>query len=223
MIDHIQYAKDVLDPYVRQDLRSLMTRHVTDIPAYNFMYKGEAPTNFIETVIRKLVGDTHHIEYWGRNQLDHCLWHVDGNELEQKRDWIRYGGFDPEQNVEFPLNTHVLYVNIHPKMEGGKLLLCPYNTYVEGRGILDETYQPLEGSRIMEIKPIENHMVIWDKPIYHAVGRVENQDIVKYRISLMFSAWDKIPAMYDKHRHWSTFHPVDRLEPFPMEFKGFTL
>ena len=217
-MDHIQYAKNVLDPYMRKDLRSLLTRHCFEVPHYNFAYKGEAPTNFIETVIRHLVGDTHHIEYLARNQIVHCLWHVDGNELEQKRDWIRYGGFDPDQNIEFPLNTHVLYVNIHPKMEGGKLLLCPYNTYVEGRGILDETYEPLEGARIMEIKPVENDMVIWDKPIYHAVSKVENPDVVQYRISLMFSAWDKIPAMYDKHRHWTTYDMTDNLEPQPMEF-----
>ena len=69
-----------------------------------------------------MVGDTHHIEYWVEIKLDHCLWHVDGNELEQKRDWIRHGGFDPDQNIEFPV--HTAYVNIHPKMEGGKLLLA---------------------------------------------------------------------------------------------------
>ena len=204
-MDHIQYAKNVLDPFVKEDLKSLLTRHILEVPHYNFMYKGEPPTNFIEKIIRQLIGQTHHVEYWVRNQLEHCLWHVDGNELEQKRDWIRYRGYDPDQNVEFPLNTHVLYVNIHPKMEGGKLLLCPYNTYVEGRGILDDSYQPLEGSRIMEIKPVENHMVIWDKPIYHAVGKVENLDVVEYRLSLMFSAWDKIPAMYNQHRHWTTY------------------
>ena len=70
----------------------------------------------------------------------------------------------------------------------------------------------------MEIKPVENDMVIWDKPIYHAVGKVENPDVVRYRISLMFSAWDKIPAMYDKHRHWTTYDMENNLEPQPMEF-----
>jgi hypothetical protein len=217
-MDHIQYAKNVLDPFVKEDLKSLLTRHIREVPHYNFMYKGEPPTNFIEKIIRQLIGQTHHVEYWVRNQLEHCLWHVDGNELEQKRDYIRYRGYDPDQNIEFPLNTHVLYVNIHPKMEGGKLLLCPYNTYVEGRGILDDSYQPLEGSRIMEIKPVENHMVIWDKPIYHAVGKVENLDVVEYRLSLMFSAWDKIPSMYNQHRHWTTYDTINWQEPQPMEF-----
>ena len=69
----------------------------------------------------------------------------------------------------------------------------------------------------MEIKPVENDMVIWDKPIYHAVSKVENPDVVQYRISLMFSAWDKIPAMYGKHR-WTTYDMENNLEPQPMEF-----
>ena len=76
IMDHIQYAKNVLDPYMRQDLKSLLTQHCYELmPHYNFAYKGETPTNFIETVIRHLVGDTHHIEYWARNQLDHCLYY----------------------------------------------------------------------------------------------------------------------------------------------------
>ena len=70
-MDHIQYAKNVLDPFVKEDLKSLLTRHILEVPHYNFMYKGEPPTNFIEKIIRQLIGQTHHVEYWVRNQLEH--------------------------------------------------------------------------------------------------------------------------------------------------------
>ena len=50
-MDHIQYAKNVLDPFVKEDLKSLLTRHILEVPHYNFMYKGEPPTNFIEKII----------------------------------------------------------------------------------------------------------------------------------------------------------------------------
>jgi len=232
-MDWIHYAKNVLDPYMRKDVKSLLEKHIDVLPHYNFVRKGEPSTNFLEKVIRHLVGDTHHIEYWVRNSIRHTLWHVDGNELEQKRDWIRYGGYDPDQKVEFPLNTHVLYISVSPNMVGGQLLLLPYNTYVAGRGILDESYEPLENSRVIEIKPIENDMVIWTKPIYHATGEVVNYMECPFRLSLMFSFWNHIPEMYREHKHWRTYanpgtdttiitdrnHPHYPKEPQPMEFK----
>ena len=233
-MDWIHYAKNVMDPEMRKDVKALLERYWFEVPDYNFVRKGEPSTNFLEKAIRHLVGDTHHIEYWARNITSHTFWHVDGNELEQKRDYIRYGGYDPDQKIEFPLNTHVLYISVSPNMIGGKLLLLPYNTYIAGRGILDESYEPLENSRVVEIKPVENDMVIWTKPIYHAVGRVENEHECPFRLSLMFSFWDHIPEMYLQHKHWSSYHnpgwtitdPNDvrcPREPQPMEFKGFTL
>ena len=34
-------------------------------------------------------------------------------------------------------------------------------------------------------------MVIFDKPLYHAVEKVTNEDVVKHRTALMFSSWKK--------------------------------
>ena len=86
-MDHIQYAKNVLDPYMRQDLKILLTRHCYEVPHYNFAYKGEAPTNFIEQVIRHVVGDTHHIEYWVSNIAE--------RQEEILTEWFKELGHDP--------------------------------------------------------------------------------------------------------------------------------
>ena len=74
-----------------------------------------------------------------------------------------------------------MYVDIDPKMEGGKLLLMPYQPYIHGRKILDDSFKVPDGSRILVIKPETNHMVLFDKPLYHAVEAVENRDVVKHR------------------------------------------
>ena len=103
-------------------------------------------------------------------------------------------------------------------MEDGELHILPYNMYIEGRPILDTDYEPLEKSPIITIKPVENNLVLWTKPVYHAVSKVENQQIVKQRISFMFSSWDKIPKVYEKHEHWSNYDHYRKKEPIPMEF-----
>ena len=222
-IDHIQYSKGVLGFSEMSDLKSLCVQHVREIPAYNFMRKTEEPSNYLEKIIRDLIGKDNHTEYWVRNSLEKTLFHVDANELQSKYDAIKHGGFDPDQKLEFPLNTHVLYVSIDTRMEGGELFILPYTTYIKGRPILDTTFIPLENSPMITIKPVENHLVMWDKPIYHATGIVRNQDIVKYRISLMFSSWDYIPKIYCEHEHWSNYNPAHLEQrknsiPKPMEF-----
>ena len=40
------------------------------------------------------------------------------------------------------------------------------------------------------IKPVENELVFWTKPIYHCVSEVRNTEIVKNRITFMFSSWE---------------------------------
>ena len=107
-------------------------------------------------------------------------------------------------------------------MEGGKLYILPNNKYVQGRSILDTDYTPLEGSQMIEVQPKENHMILWADQVYHSTGRVLNQGVVKYRISLMFSSWDKAPEIYKDHGHWSNYNPDfiagTQKAPQPMEF-----
>ena len=221
-MDNIKYAKNVLDPARFRDLKDLCTNHVKEIPAYNFCRKEQESSNYLEEIIRHIIGREHHVEYWVRNTLGHTLFHVDGNELQQKFDYIKYKGFDPDQKIEFPLNTHILYVNIDPRMDGGKLYILPYNKYVPGRPILDTDYTPLENTQMIEVQPKENHMILWGDQVYHSTGRVLNQNVVKYRISFMFSSWDKAPAIYKEHNHWtsynSNFVAGEQHEPKPMEF-----
>ena len=221
-MDNIKYAKNVLSKERFRDLKDLCTNHIKEIPSYNFVRKEQESSNYLEETIRHLIGRDHHVEYWVRNSLGHTLFHVDGNELQQKFDYIKYKGFDPDQKIEFPLNTHILYVNIDPKMEGGKLYILPNNKYVQGRSILDTDYTPLEGSQMIEVKPKENHMILWAEQVYHSTGRVLNRNIVKHRISLMFSSWDKAPEIYKDHGHWSSYNPDfiagSQHPPKPMEF-----
>ena len=221
-MDHIQYAKDVLDVGTLANLQDLCAQHYHEIPIYNFSRKTEQPKNYLEEVIRDLIGYDHHVEYWVRDETEATLMHVDANELQAKRDMVNYGAEDPHMIKEFPLNTHILYVYIDPKMEGGKLLLMPDQEYIPGRKILDTTFKPDEGSKILVIKPETNHMVLFDKPLYHAVEEVTNQDVVKHRTSLMFSSWEKIPSIYREHEHWSnnmiTIPGGTNYEPKPMKF-----
>ena len=132
---------------------------------------------------------------------------------------------------EFPLNTHILYLYIDPKMERGDLILLPNQEYIVGRRILDTDFEPLEGQEMFIVKPKTNHMVLFDRPIYHAVSAVENRDVVKHRLALMFSSWRKIPKIYKDHHHWSNdintartiYNTTGLGEPEPMEFKDFTI
>lgn len=221
-MEHIQVSKNVLDPGRFKDLKDLCTKHVNDIPAYNFCRKTEESSNYLEEIIRHLIGRDNHVEYWVRNAMHQTLFHVDGNELEQKIEYIKYRGFNPDTKIEFPLNTHVLYVNVDPRMEGGELHILPYNTYVKGRPILDTDYEPLEKSPLITMKPVENNLVLWTKPVYHAVSEVRNRDIIKNRISFMFSSWDYVPKVYEKHEHWTSYNDDfiagTQHEPKPMEF-----
>ena len=202
-MDHIQYSKNVLDEGTLNNLQQLVKEHYLEIPIYNFSLKTENPKNYLEEVIRNLIGYDHHVEYWVRDDVERTLMHVDANELQAKRDMVQYGEEDIHMFKEFPLNTHILYVDIDPKMEGGKLLLMPDQEYIHGRKILDDSFKVPDGSRILVIKPETNHMVLFDKPLYHAVEAVENRDVVKHRVALMFSAWDKVPSVYIDHLHWT--------------------
>jgi|TARA_X000000950_G_scaffold278407_1_gene369276 hypothetical protein len=222
-MDHIQYSKNVLDAGTLNNLQQLCLEHYLEIPIYNFSRKTEKPKNYIEEVIRDLIGYENHVEYWVRDETYATLMHVDGNELQAKRDVFKYGEEDPHMIKEFPLNTHILYVNIDSKMEGGNLLLMPEQEYIPGRKILDTTFRVPEGARILVIKPETNHMVLFDKPLYHAVEDVVNKDEVKHRTALMFSSWDKIPSVYKEHEHWSNNMITDpggpNYEPQPMDFR----
>tara|TARA_B100001564_G_scaffold357423_1_gene373610 strand:+ start:552 stop:1229 length:678 start_codon:yes stop_codon:yes gene_type:complete len=222
-MDHIQYSKNVLDEGTLNNLQQLCYQHYEEIPVYNFARKTEEPRNYLEEVIRDLIGYDNHVEYWVRDSVEATLMHVDANELQAKRDMYQYGEEDPDMIKEFPLNTHILYIDIDPKMEGGKLLIMPEQEYIPGRKILDTTFKPAEGARILVIKPETNHMVLFDKPLYHAVETVTNTDVVKHRIALMFSSWKKIPNIYREHQHWSNHmitHPGGtNYQPMDLEFK----
>ena len=222
-MDHIQYSKNVLDEGTLNNLQQFCLEHFEEIPVYNFAFKTEQPKNYLEEVIRDLIGYDNHVEYWVRDSTDSTLMHVDANELQAKRDVFKYGSEDPSMIKEFPLNTHILYVYVDPKMEGGKLLLMPEQEYIPGRKILDTTFKPEEGSKILVIEPKTNHMVLFDKPLYHAVEKVINYDDVKHRCALMFSSWKKVPNIYKEHQHWSNYmitHPgAINHEPQALEFK----
>ena len=219
---HIQYAKDVLDVGTLANLQDLCFQHFHEIPVYNFCRKTAQPSNYLEEVIRDLIGYDHHLEYWVRDSTDETLMHVDANELQAKRDFFKHGSEDPHMIKEFPLNTHILYVYVDPKMEGGKLLLMPEQEYIPGRKILDTTFKPEEGAKILVIEPKTNDMILFDKPLYHAVEKVINDDIVKHRMALMFSSWKKVPSIYREHEHWSndmiTHTEGPNYEPQAMEF-----
>ena len=232
-MDHIYYSKNVLDAGTLNNLQELCFERYDEIPTYNFALKTEEPKNYLEEVIRNLIGYDNHVEYWVRDSTEATLFHVDGNELQAKMDTYKYATEDPEMVQEFPLNTHILYIYIDPKMEKGDLILLPKQEYIIGRPILDTDFEPLEGQEMFIIKPETNHMVLFDRPIYHAVSAVENTDVVKHRLALMFSSWRKPPSVYKEHFHWSNYlidqhddGSVNRSAsygPQPMEFKEFTI
>jgi len=225
-MDHIHYSKNVLDLVTLGNLQELVFERYKDIPTYNFSRKTEQPKNYLEEVIRNLIGYDNHVEYWVRDSTEATLFHVDANELQAKIDRTKYNTEDPEMIKEFPLNTHILYLYVDPKMEKGDLILLPNQKYIVGRPILDTDFEPLEGQEMIVVKPVTNHMVLFDKPIYHAVSVVENRDIVKNRLALMFSSWKQIPSIYKDHEHWSnddTDIGPQRIGPQPMEFKDFTI
>lgn len=230
-MDHIYYSKNVLDAGTLNNLQELCLEKFKDIPTYNFARKTEEPKNYLEEVIRDLIGYDNHVEYWVRDSLEATLFHVDANELAAKISRAKYNEEDPEMVKEFPLNTHILYIYIDPKMEKGDLILLPNQEYIVGRRILDTDFEPLEGQEMFIIKPETNHMVLFDRPIYHAVSAVENTDVVKHRLALMFSSWRKIPSVYKEHHHWSNdigtrrtiYNTTGLYEPEPMEFKNFTI
>ena len=232
-MEHIYYSKNVLDAGTLQNLQKLCLERFDEIPTYNFARKTEKPKNYLEEVIRNLIGYDNHVEYWVRDSTEATLFHVDGNELQAKMDTYKYAKEDPEMVQEFPLNTHILYIYIDPKMKKGDLILLPNQEYIIGRSILDTDFEPLDGQEMFIIKPKTNHVVLFDRPIYHAVSAVENTDVVKHRLALMFSSWRKIPKVYKDHHHWSNYL-VDQEDdgsvnrnnsygPQPMEFKDFTI
>ena len=232
-MEHIYYSKNVLDAGTLQNLQELCLERFADIPTYNFARKTEKPRNYLEEVIRNLIGYDNHVEYWIRDSTEATLFHVDANELQAKIDRSKYNSEDPEMIKEFPLNTHILYLYVDPKMEKGDLILLPNQEYIIGKKILDTDFKPLEGQPMFIVKPKTNHMVLFDRPIYHAVSAVENRDVVKHRLALMFSSWRKIPKVYKDHHHWSNYL-IDQEDdgsvnrnisngPQPMEFKDFTI
>ena len=107
-------------------------------------------------------------------------------------------------------------------MQGGDLYILPDRLYQAGRPILDASFEPEENDKLLRIKPVENELVFWTKPIYHCVSEVRNTDIVKNRISFMFSSWDYVPKVYEKHEHWGNYNndfvSGKQHEPKPMEF-----
>ena len=121
-MDHIQYSKNVLDEGTLNNLQQLVKEHYLEIPIYNFSLKTENPKNYLEEVIRNLIGYDHHVEYWVRDDVERTLMHVDANELQAKRDMVQYGEEDIHMFKEFPLNTHILYVDIDPKMDQHRFL-----------------------------------------------------------------------------------------------------
>lgn len=209
-MDHIKIAHNVLDPGMLKEMHSLLAYNEGEIigklPAYNFHPKNEPARNLPERMIRTLIGHKHHVEYWFRNMLDETLFHVDANELRAKQEQQKYGMEDMDRPKEFPMNTHVLYISIDPQMEGGELVILPYTTYIKGRPILDNKFTPLEGTRTIHIKPKENMLVYWDKPIYHGTNKATKG---RYRVSMMFSEWAYQPDTYVKHHHWMSSDAKD--------------
>ena len=207
-LEHIKYAKNVLSQRDFEELQEYIGDDVDYWPSYNFKPKDVPPRNKIEKAIVKLIGQDNHVEYWIRNPRgqEPTLWHVDANELFMKK-YISENDSpeEPQFARQFPLNTHILYISVDPKMEGGELLILPNNTYVEGRPINDTNYQPLDSSRMLIVKPKENHLVFFNKPIYHATNEYKNIDPLRrdFRVSLMFSSWDYIPKPYDEWHHWN--------------------
>ena len=50
-MDHIQYAKDVLDVGTLANLQDLCAQHYHEIPVYNFSRKTEQPKNYLEETL----------------------------------------------------------------------------------------------------------------------------------------------------------------------------
>ena len=80
-----------LDEGTLNNLQQLVKEHYLEIPIYNFSLKTENPKNYLEEVIRNLIGYDHHVEYWVRDDVERTLMHVDANELQAKRDMVQYG------------------------------------------------------------------------------------------------------------------------------------
>ena len=197
---NVQFAKKAMPDRDFDELQEYIIGDHKKIPTYNFLKKGEVPTNKIEKAIVKMLGgQNHHIEYWVRCN-DAPIWHVDGEEITQKNDpayTTHYGEKGPTYEQELSHTSYVLYMKVE-LLYGGEFYVLPYNTYVKGRPILDESYQPPPDAKVIKFFPRENTCIKMTNNPYHMVDRIHQG----FRLVLVFALWDHVPKGFKEHNHW---------------------
>lgn len=197
---NVKISHNALSEYDFDKLKEYALSEFKNYPTYNFWYANTEPSNHIERAIAKMMGYPikKHIEYWTR-QCDASPWHVDGDEVSWRQKDVVQGvkKLNKQKNVQVSSASYVLYIKL-TDLRDGELMILPYNRYVEGRGVLDPNYQPLEGSTILKIGPEENMCVKMENQVYHRVAPI----LGGFRLVLVWSEWDFVPEGYQKQKHW---------------------
>ena len=213
--EHIHHADNVLSQKDLAELRNYIFDNMRfadkkrfrripredgkDFPVYNFLPRDKEPTNLLEKYIVGLIGKQHHIEYWIRYN-DELQWHLDGDEVYER------SGSSFLKPVVFPVRSFCFYVHVED-LKGGEMEVCPFQGNIPGYRIIDNYFEPPDGSTIMTVKPKSNYLIRFLRPLYHRVKRVERGQ----RLSLVWSQWQDYPYGYEKGNHWdvSDIEPVD--------------
>jgi len=219
-LSHINYSDNVLSPKELKQLQkyimdNLDTRGKENgngmyklkngkgFPLYNFLPKDKEPSNFLEKLITKLIGQEKHIEYWIRYN-DIPLWHIDSDEVVERTTTNPF----LSETKEFPTQSYVFYVHIL-NVTGGDLQILPFNKYEEGRPTLDDNYEPKKGDKIITVKPKTNYLVTWKGNLYHRVTEQYSGE----RLCLVWSLWDKIPRGFKENLHWAPSEIIPWADP----------
>lgn len=224
---HVQHADNVLSQRDLAELRNYIFKNMNfadetkfrriprkdgnDFPIYNFLPRDKEPTNLLEKYIVGLThnpeypnGRQYHIEYWIRYN-DALEWHLDGDEvIERSANAI-------QKPVRFPSNTFCFYVHVE-NLRGGEMEVCLFEQNVLGYRIIDNYFEPPQGSTVMTVKPKSNYLIKFLRPLYHRVNKVQTGQ----RLALLWSQWHDYPYGFEKGNHWnpSEIEPVDESTGF---------
>ena len=199
---NVKVDHNSLPKYDFDKLQEYACTEFKNYPTYSFWYANTEPSNHIERAIGKMMGyPRKHMEYWTKvgEELNIVHWHVDGDEVSWRSYEVEEEGvrLDKKTQTQISSTSYILYLKL-TDVQDGELMILPYSKYVEGRGLFDQNYDPLEGTPILKITPHENMCVKMENKIYHKTAPMLNG----FKLILAWSEWDFVPEGFKKHKHW---------------------